>query len=177
MQFKDLSYKQKNKYLLICIGIFGLLIYTLNIKKTITEYKEYKKLNRQLEVLKDAPQLITQFQQKLVVLEQKIGNDRVQEWKRNNNLLEVVTDFCHQYNIRLREFPEPVVTYQNDYALMTNVFKVQGRFVNLLKLAYMIEQEYQKGKIVSLKFEKKKNRKTRRIVLEATIYLQNIKKK
>jgi len=174
--FKNLTYKQKNRILAIASVCFLAVIYLSAIKKTVVLYDECSDLEKQLELVTEAPRRIVSLEKQLSNIESKLGSRINLGIDNQQQLLELLTNYCEEHNVRLQEFPKPVVTGKDEYAIETNIFIVEGDFIKLLKLIYTLEQEYKIGKIASVHFDSKKNYKTKRVELMATIYLQNIKK-
>ena len=91
-------------------------------------------------------------------------------------LLGIISDYCNENDLVLKDFPLPIIFNDKDYIIETNIFEIQGGFIKLLKLVYELEQKTIVGKVMSVNYEIKKNYKTKSYALTATIYLQNLKK-
>ncbi|MGZ4058661.1 MAG: hypothetical protein ACXVPU_06530, partial [Bacteroidia bacterium] len=92
-------------------------------------------------------------------------------------LLELITGYCQVNNTVLREFPKTIIFEKGDILIETNRFVVQGSFQSLLNLIYTLEQKSKIGKVASVEYQIKKEIKDKKILLTASIFLQNIKKK
>jgi len=169
------TYKKKNKALLIAAIVALLLAYLLSIKKTIAVYGEAGRLEAQSELAANAPVKAAALQKQLMEIDNLLG---VQEQPGNvqQALLGVITGYCQENSTVLREFPRTVYNEEKDLIVETNVFTVEGSFAQLLKLVYLLEQESRIGKVSSARFFMKKDPVTHTTALNATIYLQNIKK-
>jgi len=175
--FKDLTYKQKNKYLIIVSLVFMLLIYVFALKNTFKLISDNSRLYEQLELIANAPEKMRTLQVKLNELDKQLGPFMYSDSLQQEYILELVSQFCAKNKLTLKEFPGSLIESKGDYDIETNVMKVSGRFQDLIKLVYNLEQELRIGKIASVDFETLKNRRTKRTYLLSTIYLQSIKKR
>lgn len=173
---KHLTYRQKNKYLLIGFLAVLLLSYLLAIRDTLSAYSEYGDLQQKEIRLGQAPQELRSLQVKLKGMNYLI--DRKEQGKEgvHASLLNVITAYCDENGIMLREYPGSRENIQNDLVVETNIFEVQGPFVKLLSLVYILEQKHRIGKVASVKFQSKRDMQSRENILTVTIYIQNVKK-
>lgn len=174
--FKTLTYKKKNRLLLIAAIVTALIIYTLGIKKTIAVYSECKENKKKMEQAANAPAMAQQLEKELIRMDAKIGTHHTQE-NTNDALLSLITEYCQSHHAVLREFPETTLTQEGDLSIETDQFMIGGDFFTLINLVYLLEQKYHLGKIAAVNYQLKKDFKTKELQLTATIFLQNIKKK
>lgn len=172
---KNLTYKKKNQLLLV-VAVFTLyLIYVFAIKKTITSYNEFNKAESQIELAANAPLMAAQLEKKLLQMDSKIGKQNINGQNTEQALLELITNYCQNNHAILREFPETTVAQQGNLFIETNLFVVEGDFASLITLVYLLEQKNKLGKIASVRYQLKKDFKTKEMALTAAIYLQNVK--
>ncbi len=176
MNFKNLTYRQKNRYLLVATGLFLIISYLLAFSGTIELYAENRQLKQQLKLIENAPEQIREYASSLRKLDRKLGPFLQTDSISSDAVLALVSEYCRDHKLVLRSFPKSISQLHADYTIETNIITVQGRYTQLLKLAYALEQQHKAGKIASLRFKTEKDRKTRQTFLTATIYLQNIKK-
>ncbi|HIA11325.1 MAG TPA: hypothetical protein EYN69_04525 [Flavobacteriales bacterium] len=172
----SLTYKKKNIILTVTAVIFLFLSYELAFEKTMAVNNSCSELEKQLELAVNAPGQIALLQSKLQSIERVIGSQTDSGIDPQQQLLEFVSNYCESEKITLVEFPKPLSHAADDYSIETNIFIVKGNFVKILKLVYELEQSQSVGKIVSVDYKSKKNLRTKRLELKATIFLQNIKK-
>jgi hypothetical protein len=172
----DISYKKKNRFLLGAMILAALFIYSFCIKKTLSLISEVKDTELKTEMAKDAPAASALLTKEIEKIDRKIGTKR-SPGNDNQSLLGLVTSYCKSNNAVLREFPEATEAASGSFLVATNRFEVEGDFSSLLSLVYILEQKVDLGKIASVNYSLKKNLKNHELVLTATIYLQNIKKK
>ncbi len=114
--------------------------------------------------------------QQMMSIDHVLGTSQRADTNVQQQLLGIVTDYCQKRDVVLREFPKTIQKTQEDYLVETNIFTVEGDFIKLLELVYLLEQKSRIGKIASVNFLSKKDFKTKSLALTATIYLQNVKK-
>lgn len=174
--FKNLSYKRKNILLLAGSVMFGLIVYFYAFERTIGLIKECTQLEEQLRQAENAPQKLAELKRKLNSIESDLGGNGNFGGDIQQALLEKISRYCNENNIALREFPQPVVSQEQDYIIETNIVVIEGSFLKLLKLVYQLEQVQRTGKVAAVHFLAKEDLRTKRQMLTASLYLQNIKK-
>jgi len=173
--FKDISYRKKNRVLIVVTVLFIGLIYEVAIKKTVIAYNNCKDLELQVQVANDAPKKMKELQRKNARMDVLLGNGG-QYLDTQQSILGIVTGYCNQNNLVLEEFPTPMIEKNNGIIIETNIFTIEGGFNKLLNLIYLFEQKYKIGKVVSVYYSIKRENSISQAKLNATIYLQNIKK-
>jgi hypothetical protein len=174
---QKLTYKQKNQLLIVASILLLLLVYVFAIKKTILVYKDYQSNTSQLELANNAPFTVARLEKELSKINAQIATQDTSKQNNSEKLIEYITHYCQLNKTILREFPKLEVAEQGDLLVETNRFTVCGSFTPILNLVYTIEQKNKLGKIASVNYKTQKDFKTKEIILTATIYLQNIKKK
>jgi hypothetical protein len=169
--FKNLTYKQKNRFLLIGIVLLAFISYRMAFRNTINVCSGINSLEEQLKLADHAPQKVAGLQARLAGMDQVLGRSQSE-----STLLGVVTDYCQKNNVALREFPKTIEKTQGEYQVETNFFVIEGGFIKLLELLYLLEQKNRVGKVASVNFSTKKDYKTKALNLTAIIYVQNVKK-
>lgn len=134
---------------------------------------EYKTNQQKLEIAVNAPNLAQAIKTEINSIDSKIGAGGTD---KSQSLLELVSNYCQNNNLVLREFPEVLNSYKNDFNLSTQMFVIEGDFASLLQLVYTLEQKVKLGKVSSVDYTLRKNNTTKKMALTATVYLQNLKK-
>jgi len=173
--FKDLSFKQKNRYLAVGAGIFVILAYLLAISHTVEAFNQRKMLEAKLTNAKNSPQQITVMESKLAFINSKVNSYIVDSTKGHEQILETVSNFCQKNNLTLREFPKTSYDEQKDITIESNLIIAEGSFINLLKLVYELEHRNKTGKVSSISFFSSMDNKYKRLILSVNIYIQNIR--
>jgi len=177
--FQNLTYKKKNRLLIAGIVLLSFISYRMAFRNTFNVYTGINSLEEQLKLADDAPQKVAGLQARLAGMDQVLGRGQ-SGWKSDTgiqqSLLGIVTDYCQKNNVTLREFPKTIQKAQGEYLVETNFFVVEGGFIKLLELLYLLEQKNRAGKVASANFSTKKDYKTKALNLTSTIYVQNVKR-
>jgi hypothetical protein len=171
MNFKQLTYKKKNRILLICAVLMLICIYKLAVSETISCYSECGQLEEQVRQLENIPGQIQELQKKIRTTEIQA----IEGPGKQKELLEVVSSYCEKNELVLREFPRTEKETKENLEVETSRFTVQGEFLSLLRLVYELEQKDRIGRIASVNYHLEKDQKTKVISLCADVYVQRIK--
>jgi hypothetical protein len=175
--FKSLTYKTKNKLLIVVFFLLAFTAYHLAIKRTFIAYHVYTNAKEKVLLASNAPIMAARLQKELLQMDAKIGSKNKNGEDYEQELLEVITNYCQKNGAVLREFPRNVTSDKGDLQIETNLFVVQGDFSTLLNLVYLLEQEKNIGRVASVLYQLQKDVRSKEMALTATIYLQNVKKK
>lgn len=173
--FKNITYKKKNKLLLIGVVLLIIVLYNFAFKKTILAYSDCKNAENQIAIAANAPMMVAQLKKQLLRIEETIGTNETNN-KSEQALLELVTNYCQSNSAVLNEFPKSTFANQGDLIIETNRFVIQGNFSTLIKLVYLLEQKEKMGQLASVHYQLKKDIITKKNALFVTIYLQKVKK-
>ncbi|MCK6649293.1 MAG: hypothetical protein L6Q66_06540 [Bacteroidia bacterium] len=171
---KNLSYKQKNKLLLVAGTLLVMGTYVFGIKKTLITYNDYKSNMEKLTLAENAPVMLQKVKEELDQMNAKLGQNDSRS--KSEVLIEFVTRYCEENGAVLKEFPKVAESMKDDLLIESNVFTVAGDFNTLLSLIYQLEQKVNVGKVVSVNYQVQKDLKTKEPILIAKVFVQNIKK-
>lgn len=174
MRLNDLSYKKKNKLLLVISALLCFVIYVGVISRTVDLFSETSNLQEKISKAEEAPEKTSLLQKKRSLLNAKLQAYSIDSLKNREYILHLVTEFCTKKGILLKEFPNPELTNQGDFAIETNLIIAEGGFHDLLQLLYYLEQEMKIGRPGSVRFLSSFDNKRKKEVLSLEIYLQNI---
>ena len=73
------------------------------------------------------------------------------------------------------DFNQPHQYEMGDNSLHTYSFNLNGNYTDILKVVHTIEQKGNFGEVVHIDFQKKKNYRTNRYNLGATVFVQQVK--
>lgn len=147
-----------------------LIAYQFSIRRTIDNFQNWQANKISLQSAASAPVQIQEYQNQIASLEKNFK----QVIYDRETLFEVVNTFCRENQLSLTNFPPEIRKEQNDYRIITNEIEVQGKYANMVRLAYELEFVKQLGHIASTTFKREQNRQTKRTELKGTIYLQNL---
>ncbi len=173
---QNLTYKKKYYLLLAFTALFAVLAYKWAFSKTITLYVQNRQLENRVKEADNAPARFSALRSKLSAINHVIETRQTDSVQGVHDfLLATLSRYCKENNTVLKSFPETSVYRQGDFEIETNSFTVQGDFISLLKLVYLLEQKERTGKVSSVVFQSGKDNDLQRTVLTATVYLQTVK--
>ncbi|MDP2384979.1 MAG: hypothetical protein Q8M29_01290 [Bacteroidota bacterium] len=176
--FKDLTYQKKLKLLAPLAIVALLLVYFLGIKKTISLRSEIKEKQEKLIQAKDIDTKVSLIRSKLKKIDNLIGSDMDSSSKVIDVILEDITTYCSEQGCTLRDIPLMHEASDNNFDIETYFITVEGSYKQLLNLVYLLEQKKKSGgRLSSCLLYSKKNNATKKLSLEATLYIQQYNKK
>ena len=170
---QNLTYRKKNYLLLVGFILLIATVYKLSISRTLDEVTMYETYMRQIEVGNTAHSQIWEYKKKLTFYENNLGLFETDSLHNHEQILVAVSEYCQKNNLTIEYFPAELKESYGDFSLSTHKIEVRGDFKGLLYLIYHLEKVEQLGRIASVQLEKKLDKKTKRIILTAAIYLQN----
>ena len=170
------TYKQRNMGLVVITIFMCFIIYQRSIKKTLLLVDDCHKMEQQITSAKASSGMIGQLQREIKHYDQLIGDAEKSSNEIQQDLMDSISNYCKRNNMIITEIPEAHSYSENSYMSITNQVNIEGDFVNLLKLTYNLEQQFSGAKPLSVKYYSRKNTRTKKTKLYATIYFQNIKK-
>jgi len=175
---QNLTYKKKNKILLVTGAILCLVIYVVAISETVELRNLCANLKTQVQLSEGGSQRVAVYERRLNVIENKLRLSQFQgkQEEVQQALLSTVTNYCQSNGLLLREFPSTILNEESDFVIQTNRFVVEGPFVKSLDLLYQLEQKKKLGKVSSVNFQIKKDYKTKTQTLATCVYVQNVKR-
>lgn len=169
--------KINNKNKLLFLGIIAMLFasYYLAINKTLLLRNEAQRLTVQVEQFKDIPNKLAILSQKDVHYDSILGKMDLVDTSVQNNLLRTINQEATKNNIKVMDFNQPHLYEMGENSLHTYSFKLDGNYTDILKVVHTIEQKGNFGEIVHMDFQKKKNYRTNKYSLGATVFVQQVK--
>jgi hypothetical protein len=172
MDVKNLTYRTRMKLMPLLILLAGLLVYWMAIGNTVELASQVKELELKASRLSDAPLQIQMLKRRLQEMESRIGNHS--GTISQEEIFRKLSAYCRQNGLVIREFPVPHKVISDDYRVDTYRTGVEGNYRQLLRLVYHLEQQTYLGKMAGLKFELKKDRRTREEYLVLNVFLQTV---
>jgi hypothetical protein len=164
----------KKNILLILGFIFALLIcYKLAISKTVSQSQEFERLKQQQILFENAPEKLTLLKKKEIYYDSILNKFELNGSSLQNNLLKTINTFASDKSLKVVSFLEPHSILKDGLTVKTYEFVVEGDFNHINTLIYQLEQKTKFGEVVNLHFEKKKNYKTGKSYLQASVLLQS----
>ncbi|MBC7862010.1 MAG: hypothetical protein IAF38_03495 [Bacteroidia bacterium] len=171
--FKGLTYKKRNK-LMIVVFVFMLFIsWSFGYKKTFAAISDCNEMQSRAETAKDLPEKEEALRKDMILLESKIGSNK-DSLAFQQKLLKELTSFCDSIGLTVKEYPGAETKQEIEYIVETHQFVVQGNFHSLVKLVNHLEHKSKTGKIAEADFRKVKDNKTKREQLNLYLYINHI---
>lgn len=170
-----LSPKNRLLAVLLAVVLFIVLSYQMAIKPTVEVRTHYKQLVSKINLSKNLPEELSFLTNKETYLDSVLSELTQGSSSIQNNLLRFLQEQSRENAIRISEFSKPHVVEQEDYHIATYQFKLKGGYTALLKTLYALEQKGIFGEVVHVNYQKKKNYRTRKEHLEATVFVQQLK--
>lgn len=172
-----MSLKQKNIALLIGLLLLFWLSYRFSFSKAVNTKNKYHQLKLDEALFKNIPDKIFKLNQENVYLDSLLTKHQISsESSFQNNLLQNISFFAKENDLQIISFNEPHLFSKDGGTLNTYSFSIKGNYTSINKLIYNLEQKNKFGRILSVKFEKKRNFRTNRRFLICEILLRRIEK-
>lgn len=175
--FDKYTYKTK----LIALGVVFILLLLASYKRSFSLsfglQDEISRLDKQLELAQNANYEINQLRLELNQLNQTIGQENLNSDLVQQKILDEVSDYSENENIRIHGISETHQYATNDFDVFSNETIVEGDFISILKLINQFENNVEFSRIASCALYSEKDFKTKKIQLYAKLYLQHFKKK
>jgi hypothetical protein len=173
---KNISYKRINSFLLPAMLVFCIITYKLALSRTVDAWSSMNKLSEQAEQQKNAPARIAELKKQIIQFDKLIGNNARDSLETRQDILDKTGQYCSRSGCCLIDFPNPIITDKNTFAVETNSIVLEGTYAKLLQYIYEMETRWRPGKVVSVRFLQKTDMKTNTKTLNAYVYIQKIKK-
>lgn len=171
---KQLTYQQKNKYLLFGGLASLILIYLLAVKNTLSLYQENKKLETFVGAHKSNELKVQDIKQRTELINAQVKKYFVDSVTHDENLMKAVSDLCHNEGVLLKEMPIIEKNKQGNYYIYTNRVVLEGTYHKLLKVLHQLENKQNVGRIASVQYKTYTDHKKKKEVLMLLLYIQTI---
>ena len=172
---KNITYRNKFLYLAFA-GIFALiLVYSISIKETLKVRSEYLFAKERTQNVAQANSSILFYERELSKIDSIVGSDSYVGNYAQEQLLNVISNYCSNNGLSVVNFPTPHVYSDEDYKVLTYNAIVSGGFIKLIGLLYKLEQGSYPGVIKSVYFYIEKRSYSAQTQLLMSLYIQDIK--
>tara|TARA_R110002012_G_scaffold294098_1_gene490041 strand:+ start:26924 stop:27436 length:513 start_codon:yes stop_codon:yes gene_type:complete len=169
--------KSRNNLIFLVAGILiaGILCFKLAISNTIELTKEHKKLSKEVSFFNNISDQITLLNIKKKYHDSILSEMNLENTSLENNLLRTLNSEAKKNNLEVIDFNNPHIFMDKTGEIDTHIFTLQGNFKDMLSTIYILELKGKFGEVVHINFLKKKNYKSNKEYLIATIFIQNLK--
>lgn len=172
--WKQLPYKKKIYALAALAFLLLLACYRFSFSKTVDEYRLYRQNMANASSFGLNNNNLNTLRQKEKHINTVLGQFLLDTLDNSKNLLAVAGNYCNNNRLRLKEYKPYPVTQQNSMNILSRHITVEGRFVDMLKLIYALENNYKTGKVSGVYYKSFSEPKTNATILNCTIYIQNV---
>lgn len=166
---------RKNKGILLGTVLMSCASYTLVVSPVLSKWVVVKQLENKYKTQKLQVVTLDQLKEEHKHYTKELANFHI----GNNTsfqqlLLQQLQTNLQKNKVNLISFQEPHRFNEQNTSFENYVFRLEGRFKDLLQVLYTLEHIHSFGKINSVSFETLTNYKTKRKRLECEVYIQRI---
>ena len=167
--------ENKNKLLLLGVGLTLFLSYHLAIRNTISVLEEFKINQSRRENMASFPHALAATRDKEKALQDQLAQMDLASTSFQTDLLRVLNKASANNNVQIVNLRSPhKIIYQRD-TIATYIFDLEGNYSDILKTLSILEKKKSYGIINHLAFEKKKDYRSRRTFLQARVFLKQLR--
>ena len=154
--------------------MFAVVAYLTTISTTIKLYQDNTTMETKIGKAENAPMGIAAMRKSLEGLNEKLNHYLIDTTKDQEHTLEMVSEFCTKKSLIVKELPQRKTTSEKNFTIITSTLKIEGNYINLLKLLYELEHFQKLGRVSSVSWKSSIDSKTKKTILIMSVYLQNI---
>lgn len=172
--FRNLTYRQKLRYLLIGAFVLLIICYKFSINKTIQEYKTYRQYKTNANSKNAEAGSMSLLETKNDYLNETLNRFVLDTLDQSKNLLGIVSGYCKENNLKVKEYKPGLPVQTDSITVVTRSTTVEGSFINCLKLLNYLETQTTVGRIGSVLFKSYTNPGNNETILNCTVFVQNL---
>jgi hypothetical protein len=166
-------YRKKLKIFIYTAIALSISVYTFGFRKTILVNKGLHELREKAGILSSSDTLKGELLTKLRLLDNQLGNIQISE-NDQEYVLRTIHGNKDVNEVKIIEVPGTSVEKQNDISRRTFGATLEGNFCDLLKTAQAFEMSGQNGELVSMKFYRFADSKTRKSTTRLQFFMQEL---
>jgi hypothetical protein len=176
MNLSSLTYR--HKLIGAALGFVLLLVigWKVTISETIDLSTRCESLRSELGRTQNAPEQLALKTLQLEHLEKLIGKNDLHPDMVQQSILDAIDGFGEKSGPNIYEVLPIHSASDEEFEVITHMVTVDGKFNELAALGFELENRFSEARLVSIKYIKEKDRRSKRNRLLATYYLQNIRK-
>ncbi len=164
--------KDKNIVLVFSIIVLGVITYAFAIRHTIDLKEKYKELTINKKKNEDYTLTKRKLEIKKDSLQKRLGGFRNSSVYLQNKLLVKLDEYSKENQVKIVSIEEPHKFEIDEVSIIYFRFTLEGDYISMAKTLAKIEANSSFGKLVSLKFIKEKDRRRRKVYLQAKAILK-----
>ncbi len=170
---RNISYKQKLKWLGIAFLLFMVICYEFSINKTVQEYRIYKINHIQTEESNESFTSLGALKARDEMLTKVFSKFQLDTLQSEKNLLLVTSLYCNENNLILKEYRPYSQSKKDSINMLTRIVTIEGPFITCIRLIRSLETNENVGKVSSVDFKSFKDPQDKKIKLNCTLFIQN----
>jgi hypothetical protein len=169
------TYKKKYHLAIVSVLVLLVIAYMGPVSQTLELLRKKQDLLLAIDKFGQAPQRIAIVKKQLNDLDVAVGFNDTLKFDQQD-LFVKMAEFAEKHFVKIREMPESHSYKELNLLVETQVFILEGRFVDLVRLIYDMESSLPLFSIGSLRFNRIKDKETERHRLIVELYIQGIRK-
>lgn len=165
---------KRNKGLLGGILLLLVASYYLAIDKTFALRSQYNGLSKEVGQFSNLPQKLGLLEQQEAYFDSILTSMDIKDTSFQNTLLRALNQEAEKQKVQVMDFNRPHIYTEADTQYETYQFALRGSYTQMLRVLHALEQKGNYGELAHVNFEKKKDYRSQKEYLEATVYLQSI---
>ncbi|MFN8711803.1 MAG: hypothetical protein ACK5Z2_03040 [Bacteroidota bacterium] len=170
---RKLSWKRKNQLLLAGAVALLWIVYNYAVSNTLNAKNDCQKLQLRIDSAASAPEQLAALELQMEGFKNITGASD-SSTAEHERLLGIVTNYCEQHHLLLRDFSPAVSFPQQDWHIDNHPVTVEGTFAELLRLVHHLEKQ-PGGNVISTEYRSRRDNKTQELSLTLVIYIQTIR--
>lgn len=167
-----MSYRKKNRILIVSFLILLYVVYHFSVKKTIEHKYALEELVKEKKLLDNASFRITNLQNRNKSLTEVLEKSNISVSNSFEQiLLQKINNLSEKLGLNIVSFNKPHVFQEKNIKTTTYIFELKGSYKLLLEFLNLIDGEGL-GKIESTSFEKRKDYQKNNYYIILKIFLK-----
>lgn len=171
--FRQLNNKIRYYFVITTVLLVSLMSWSFAIKRTVLLVSENRTIAQRVNSGNKELSRLEHYESELATFSSGVSTEEASCLE--SFIMEEVGELCADYRVRIVDFPNQVVYNEAKISVETHTLELMGDFKSLLLLLEYVEGQLPMGKVVSVKFQKVKDRKSKSFKLYLTIYIQVLK--
>ena len=165
--------KKKNILLLVGFVLMLFTSYQLAFKKTFSLKTDVERLQKEIAMFENTPASIARLEVQQTYYDSILRVNKVTDASEQNSLLQAINAFGNDHDLNVVNFLEPHRFKNEDLTVTTYECSIEGDYNGLIQLLQELENNPRFGDVSHVRFEKKKEPRTRRVYLVVTLLISN----
>jgi len=173
---KQISNKISFFLIAVLLVFAGNYVFNNTLGSTFKLKGDYEELVALSESERDYSLDLMTVESKLKSIDKMIVGKELSAGQIQHQIMEQIEILRDSFTVDISNVPTPHQYNYSNYTVITGSFELEGRYNEILKLVYYLENNFDNAILASLDFKLKKDMLKNRDKLYTTLYFQNIKK-